>query len=426
MAKKTNVVIALWLLLTLVAYGWHAVGGAERTLTVPVSPEWISAVDDRSQGGHSSSSVVFSPDHALLNCHIRKRGTWSFCELKVDLTQWQQTGLNLMRYRSIGLDLDLLKSPTPNERVRVFLRNYDDVYSNQEDPVSLKFNGIEFRPKMNQGPKRIPLSRFQVSSWWIADYQIPVEKAFLQLDNVQWIEIATGDYVNEGEYQLRLNGLAFHGEWISQTELFHILLASWVILAGFWLILDARRLRNDLRRSAAETSQWRSRAKQFHQDALLQAEQAQKDALTGAANRYGLRLWLDQHPEPNGSITLLYLDLDHFKQINDNYGHNIGDQVLTCFSHAIAKIHSEDDLFVRWGGEEFLLFCSNLTDDDGVRLAKQIQANLKLVNWPLPSSVTVSIGIAQWQGEAFSEWIHRADNALYHAKNNGRDCCMIG
>ncbi len=158
----------------------------------------------------------------------------------------------------------------------------------------------------------------------------------------------------------------------------------------------------------------------------MQAEQAQKDALTGTANRYGLRLWLDQHSQLTDEITLLYLDLDHFKKINDKYGHNVGDVVLTSFAHAIAKNHSQDDKLVRWGGEEFLLFCPHLTDIGGMALAKTLQECLTTINWPHDLSVTVSIGVAQWHGEAFSEWIHRADVALYQAKANGRNCCVKG
>jgi diguanylate cyclase (GGDEF)-like protein len=424
--QKHNTIIALWLIFTIGAYFWHALGGAERTLSIPMSSQWISAVDDRTQGGHSSSSIDFFPDYTLLTCNIRKQGTWSFCELKIDLEHWQNRGLNLKRYRTISLDIDLLKSPTPNERLRVFLRNYDEAYSSKDDPISLKFNAIEYSPKRDQGSKRIPLSMFQVSSWWIADYQVPLEQSFVQLDNIKWIEIATGDYVNDGEYQFRLNDLDFHGEWISKAELFQVLLGSWVVLAGLWLVIDARRLRHHLRCSVAEKSQWESRAQQFHQNALLNAEQAQKDPLTGAVNRYGLRLWLDKYLPLGDSITLLYLDLDHFKRINDDYGHNVGDLVLTCFSHVIAQTHAHNGKFVRWGGEEFLLFCPNITDNEGLILAKKIQASLALVNWPHDLPVTVSIGVAQWHGEAFSEWIHRADLALYQAKENGRNCSVKG
>lgn len=424
--KTTHVVILSWLLITLVLYVWHAVGGAERILRVPFSSEWVSFVDDRSQGGTSESTLSVSPNRIHLQCQLKKTSAWPFCEIKIDLEKWQEKGLDLSRYRAVGINLDL-RSPTPNERVRVYLRNFNTQYSTPVDPVSMKFNAVEYSPTVSEGLRRVALSTFQVLSWWIADYKIPVEASLVELDDVRWIEIATGSHVNEGNYELTLKQLEFYGEWISQTELFQWLLGSWVLLAVLWLLAESRQLRRHLRRSTEETTQWQQAALEFQQTALLQAEQAQRDPLTGAYNRYGLSVWLETQPTtPVDQMTLLYLDLDHFKSINDTHGHEAGDAVLRQFCQLVQALATEEMRLIRWGGEEFLLFCPNIDAQAGRQFAETLRQSVIRSVWCEGISVTVSIGIAEWQGEEFSCWIARADKALYQAKSEGRNCCVLG
>ncbi|MFZ5606588.1 MAG: diguanylate cyclase [Pseudomonadota bacterium] len=153
---------------------------------------------------------------------------------------------------------------------------------------------------------------------------------------------------------------------------------------------------------------------------------ATHDALTGARNRRALEQELDIAMAASARqlrpSALLLFDLDHFKQVNDRYGHEAGDQVLCQF---VALIHSHtraNDRLFRYGGEEFVLLLEN-TGIAGAqaafaKLQALVHARLRVQDMP----VTVSAGGAVLQpGETREQWLARADAALYRAKQNGRD-----
>jgi diguanylate cyclase (GGDEF)-like protein len=118
---------------------------------------------------------------------------------------------------------------------------------------------------------------------------------------------------------------------------------------------------------------------------------------------------------------LAVLDIDHFKQINDRHGHLFGDRALCAVADAISRAVRSTDVAVRYGGEEFLVVLPNTRLDAASEIAERIRQQVKAL--PLPVPITVSVGIADGdasrdQPEAVFE---RADQALYRAKNSGRD-----
>lgn len=152
------------------------------------------------------------------------------------------------------------------------------------------------------------------------------------------------------------------------------------------------------------------------------------DALTHAFNRTGLQQALerrykagDKHPQ----MSLVLLDIDHFKRINDTHGHDVGDRILQAFAEVIGRNIRAQDCLTRWGGEEFVLVCDKMPNEaacafgDKLRLAV---AHHKFETRGQPLNVTVSIGIACGRnGDSFDELFKRADVALYKAKAGGRN-----
>ena len=163
----------------------------------------------------------------------------------------------------------------------------------------------------------------------------------------------------------------------------------------------------------------------------LLAAQANTDALTGCANRRHFLEVLDaerhrwhRYAEP---FSLLALDLDHFKQINDRYGHPGGDLVLCHFVAEVEKMLRPTDLLGRMGGEEFSVLLTHVTGPDAAATAERIRAKIcgssVLVDGETVR-VTVSIGMAHWQGhdaKTIDDLPGRSDKALYSAKNAGRN-----
>ena len=153
---------------------------------------------------------------------------------------------------------------------------------------------------------------------------------------------------------------------------------------------------------------------------------ASVDRLTGAWNR---RRFEEASASEMGlarrrksPLALLLLDLDHFKRINDTYGHPTGDAVLVGAASAFRSALRASDALFRWGGEEFAILAPATALDGAVHLAERVRATLETTPFPGAEPMTLSIGVAEYLAEESLEgWITRADKALYQAKAEGRN-----
>jgi diguanylate cyclase (GGDEF)-like protein len=151
---------------------------------------------------------------------------------------------------------------------------------------------------------------------------------------------------------------------------------------------------------------------------------ARHDALTGMLNRHAAAGLLEQERGSASGRYLALVDIDHFKQINDTYGHSAGDAVLRDIAQTLRANLREQDWAARWGGEEFLLVLS--TDEHGAATAlERLRTAIAALHAPggiETLRITVSIGATRWDAGSASEAINRADAALYGAKSSGRNC----
>ncbi|MCY7316884.1 MAG: GGDEF domain-containing protein [Rubrivivax sp.] len=181
------------------------------------------------------------------------------------------------------------------------------------------------------------------------------------------------------------------------------------------------------------------------QQALIEAlvELSSRDALTGLANRRAFAVALareiDRVARSGEPALLLALDIDHFKRVNDNLGHNAGDQVIRAVARALLDSVRPMDLVARVGGEEFAIILPNCASTFGETVAERIRRRVERMPVPLAMpptagtpqqtvSVTVSIGGAfapQWVRSTPLLWQERADQQLYHAKAQGRNLVRL-
>ena len=155
-------------------------------------------------------------------------------------------------------------------------------------------------------------------------------------------------------------------------------------------------------------------------------EAASHDRLTGAWNRRRFEeaaaAEMGLAGRRRSALSLIMLDLDHFKRINDTYGHPAGDAVLAGAAVAFRSALRASDALVRWGGEEFLVLAPATALDGAVRLADRIRTTLAARAFPAAEAMTLSAGVAEYMaGETLDAWVARADTALYRAKAEGRD-----
>jgi diguanylate cyclase (GGDEF)-like protein len=163
------------------------------------------------------------------------------------------------------------------------------------------------------------------------------------------------------------------------------------------------------------------------------AQQATQDPLTGLGNRRALERWMAEHlprVEQGSPLSLLLIDLDHFKQVNDHHGHGVGDLVLQRMAQRLRERCRHADLAVRYGGEEFLLATADIGADDALRVAERLCADVAASSWHDLSpglAVTVSIGVAHAsEAAAAPDLLTLADKRLYAAKYAGRNRVVAG
>jgi len=153
---------------------------------------------------------------------------------------------------------------------------------------------------------------------------------------------------------------------------------------------------------------------------------ASTDKLTGAWNRRRfeetVETEMDRLRRYGQRLSLMILDVDHFKKINDHYGHPVGDQVLIDLSNTIRSSLRASDSLTRWGGEEFVILCPNTSADIVSKLAERLRKKIASVKFQEVGTITLSFGVAECgPNETWEKWLHRADEALYLAKSGGRD-----
>lgn len=151
-----------------------------------------------------------------------------------------------------------------------------------------------------------------------------------------------------------------------------------------------------------------------------------KDQLTGLYNRYFLDVNIDKYfsraKRYNEPLAMLLVDIDHFKYVNDDYGHDTGDAVLKEISQLIGENIRTSDLLIRWGGEEFLIILPRTGIDGSSYLAEKLRRTVENYSFETVGHLTISIGGGKWfQFEKSDEFFKKIDDALYKAKESGRN-----
>lgn len=159
--------------------------------------------------------------------------------------------------------------------------------------------------------------------------------------------------------------------------------------------------------------------------------QSQLDPLTNALQKNAIEIYIDTalQERPNQQTTIFMMDVDYFKNINDNYGHLFGDKVIVAVAKALQTLTGASGKVGRIGGDEFILFIEHDLDRLGMkniaRLIRYVLDNLEIDGKPF--SCTATIGISQYpkDGKSFKELYTACDKALYRGKEKGRDCHII-
>ncbi|WP_429181018.1 GGDEF domain-containing protein [Aeromonas salmonicida] len=402
--------------------------GPDRRLDMLANARLSVAVqDDRIHGGASVTTLLSAAgqqsgypaptDKPAIDCQLREGYEYPFCELILTLSLPEQ-GIDLSRFEGARIQLQV-EGPEP-QFWRLYLRNYHPIYSRAGDATSHKFNEVIFRPDDYGRLQDVPLRVFTPATWWIQQYRIPLAQQGEDLRHVYAVEIASGIGMQPGHYRLVLERMEFYGRWVQPGAFYRPLLLSWLVYGLLLFMVQHLLMRDRLRKAREARQAAEARSQSLCEQTRRTEEEARYDPLTGALNRFGGNKLLAELGDM--PLSFIYIDIDHFKLVNDGHGHPVGDEVL---KHMVSEVLRHCDSLcrlVRWGGEEFVLVCLHYEQARAEALAERLRAALVAYpHWPLALSITASFGVAERRGDPLEQVLKRADEALYQAKKRGRN-----
>lgn len=419
---SVNFFILSAIILTLVALTLPQYLPARKLTIVPNANFHHFIYIEQSDDGETIQRWVDKANNAW-QCEVISPNSYLVCSSYFNIGRNSlKDGIDLSRFSKMHMNIQYRGS---SNKFIVYLRNYNPAYSNEEDSNSTKFHFSVLRKKDFNKSLTINLSEFKVADWWIDTHEMPREMSRTELTNVSILGFQFEEGLAPGKHDISIQSIYFTGSWIEKESLYLAVLSAWLLGAfGFsvfrMVLLHRRQTLAKRQIDELETSNTRLRDEKNKFEYL-----SERDALTNTFNRQGIEKiigGLVQDSRVQGFGVIL-MDIDHFKSINDTYGHDKGDEVLIEFAQLIMQNTRSDDSFARWGGEEFILICPNLSDLKTLKIAEKLRKMLEQHDFNGALKVTGSFGVGHYKagGFSFDELFKRVDTALYQAKHEGRN-----
>ncbi len=381
-------------------------------------------LNDAYSGGNSLAQWI-NADTQRWSCSIGQAFKNPYCSLHIRIANSEVDGLDLSRFTKMTIWMAYKGN---GKHLRFYLRNRGENYYMPSDQLSTKYNVVEVPTDKLEEGLEIEMADFAVAGWWLVQRNIPLQDSKPEFNDVSSIEIQTGSAVTSGVHEIQLKRIVWQGPIVSELALYRGITIVWTVLIIALLLSRLARLRYEL-----------NRQKSYQQDLVainnilsLQNRQfedlARTDPLTGLLNRIGIRdvlydglmRWKKHHTH----FSLILIDLDHFKKINDTYGHDVGDEILKNAADAFKNSVRKSDFLARWGGEEFILLCHDTNLVQAMSAAESLRKRLESTPVYRDIRVTASFGVATLSQPDLDHLFKCADEALYRAKNRGRNCVM--
>lgn len=419
---RMNILIFVLLAVTVIALLAYKHGLNENKDIMLSDYPYVKVVGDSADGGSSVVVLNKTDSSVVLDYELREGYAYPYASLKIYLGDGKSRGWDLSKYDSIFVWI----KPRGEGSVRLYLRGFDSTFSRAGDESTWKYNEIEFFPLEESYPAIFVPQEFRLAGWWVSQNNINVHQARVDLSNVPLIEIQTGTSAPFGYGTLEIKGLRFKGKTISWDKLVTSLVVMWFVT---FLIILVIRFFDYSRERAANKKKREELEKNLMALEIEKSEyekSSKEDPLTGCLNRAGFSSVLLREQENlsknDSPVSFVILDIDHFKQINDAFGHNVGDEVLVNLTKLIQSKIRNTDALVRWGGEEFVILCGDTPIQNAQFLAEKLRMAIESTPLIKQQQVTCSFGIAEMiAGEDPKRLFERADKALYASKEGGRN-----
>jgi hypothetical protein len=302
-------------------------------------------------GGKSKAEFKIINDKIILNCEVKKSDyAWPFCNITFkfydDSELKVSDGIDFSNFDFIQIKAKYINHEGLGLRLQ--LRSFDEAYATKDNTETWKFIGLEYWPESKNSVSKIPINALQVPSWWIIHNKVDLENSGPDYNNVMVLEFATASGIPPGSYEIEVEEIKLVGKYLTKEATYGTIV--FVVIFGLLYILikaiiEKARLNNKLDNIVSTN-------KLLHQKNKNLSKLVNIDELTKTLNR---RVCQEIFELNFSKLCVIFMDLDHFKQVNDNYGHDVGDLVLQKFAKLVNHNIRDRDFFIRWGGEEFLL-----------------------------------------------------------------------
>ncbi len=406
----------------------------KRLVFVPGETQHVFLTTDPLPDG-KPAAVWTNEEHTSWNCYWPEN-----LEIKYFPCAWTEEiatsrekgeGVDLSRYDDMIIKINYTG---PANKVRIVFRNFNPAYSYVSDLNSTKFNAIQIHTKELNKENRISLSSFAAADWWLIQFNIPLSDAAAEMNNVMAISMDFGEPQPAGTHSFHIEKWELRGKWVPIEDWYLAILSLWML--GIFIYATRRLIQlyalakydmEVINKLSSDNDLLKEETNKFRRLSTV-------DALTQLYNRFGIDqiiASLSRNEHLQGASTPLYsllvIDIDHFKRINDQRGHDVGDVVLQNVAKVIQTHLRAVDFVGRWGGEEFIVILPASSKKMAMAMAETLREAIFSTEMDpdKPLLVSASFGVSERQPEEdFATCFKRADEALYKAKALGRNCCI--
>lgn len=432
-AKNVNSVLLVSILLTLaLMLGAHFIPDKKLLLLPDSKAKRYIAIEPLPDGTPSAKWTDETRNAWTCNAPTDYKANYFPCGLTVYLSNSVDTGLDLSKFKHLNLHLEYQGSAN---KVRIAIRNYNRDYSKPEDSNSTKFNAIQIHSEQLNKELHLSLTSFAVADWWLRQYNIPLSRSAPEMDNSMVITVDFGEPPPPGIHTFEIKKIELQGELINVEYWYLAILSLWMLGIFIYTIKRMIELHAQTKHDTQVINQLSSSNEELKAETNKFRRLSTVDPLTQLYNRFGIDQIVTslsgnnyQSTTDTANYSLLVADIDHFKQVNDKYGHDNGDLVLQHVAQIMQSSLRSEDYVGRWGGEEFVVIMPNTSKKNAMEMAEVIRNRISATPCILekPLSLSVSFGVSERHSqEDFASCFKRADNALYKAKEQGRNCCIF-
>lgn len=415
--SRHSLVLLLGILLTCLAMIAHRFL-PERRLTIENRSEGPYAFLMQSGNGAPADIEWVDQAHFHFACTLPAASVDQGCSFGFPLHgEHVNEGTDLSRYKTLNLAIRYTGSA---QYLRVAIRNFDPRFSSLEDLNSPKYNYVNIPARDLARPVAIKLSEFWVPEWWIAQYDLPRSLSQPDLSNATIFSIDLRGELAGSHHDIQIDKIEFVGEWISAEFWYLGILCVLVVFATIYGVSQWVLMRRRNREQRRKIHDLESEKENYRRLSTL-------DGLTNVLNRHGIERFVESLQATRVPASVIVIDIDHFKHVNDQRGHYGGDRVLRTMGEILRAHTRNTDGLGRWGGEEFVLVCPGASLSKAAELAEKLRQKVMQTNFipedPLP--ITASFGVAASKADqSFDDTFRQADEALYLAKSRGRNCVV--